>query len=85
MLLQGSDREPGASSAEDASGRRSGRLSVKIRLKSAAQPAHSPGAHTNFLLHGSGMSGDQYVGRRLQQMEEQLTLLSMGWVMDTNQ
>ncbi len=48
--LQGSDREPGASGAEDASGRRSGRLSVKIRLKSAAQPSPSPGTHIKCLL-----------------------------------
>jgi hypothetical protein len=42
-LVQGSEREGGAGNADGASGKSRGRLSVRIKLNSAAQPAQSQG------------------------------------------
>ena len=50
--MQGSDREGEAASAEEASGKGRGRLSVRIKLNSAAQPAQSQGAHSSPALTG---------------------------------
>lgn len=50
--MQGSDREGEAASAEEASGKGCGHLSVRIKLNSAAQPAQSQGAHSFPALPG---------------------------------
>jgi hypothetical protein len=51
--MQGSDREAGAASAEEASGKSRGRLSVRIKLNSAAQPAQSQGARSSPAVPGN--------------------------------
>ena len=50
--MQGSNREGEAASAEEAYGKSRGRLSVRIKLNSAAQPAQSQGALSPPALPG---------------------------------
>lgn len=51
--MQGSDQEAGAARAGEASGKSRGRLSVRIKLNSAAQPAQSQGARSSPALPGN--------------------------------